>query len=473
MLPCFVLLDLETTGGNPTQDRITEVAALRIEDGVEVGRINTLINPGISIPPYIERLTGICNADVQHSPDFETVAPELLALLDGAVLVAHNVRFDQGFLTQSFKRMGLRWRTKALCTVRLSRRLFPEHKHHGLDAIMQRHGLSTASRHRAMGDVIVVQQWLEQIRRTLGAAELEAAAQALMQSSVAIAPQLETELDDIPDGPGVYLFFGEGPMPLYIGKSIKVRSRIMAHFHAAPSQAREMRMVQELRRIEYLPTAGEVGALLLEARLVKARQPLHNRQLRRQNSLCAWHLAESARSTPMLRLVRGAEFEPGKLGQLYGPYRSRRQALEQLRELADVHQLCHHALGLSSGTGPCFAYQIHRCKGLCCGEESAERHHLRLQMALAATRLHSWPFKGPVGLKETDLRSARSDLHVFDQWCHLGSVNDVTELHALLQEKTQVFAFDLDTYRLAMKYLLGQTRAGVEVIDLSAWRLPV
>lgn len=469
MLNCYVLLDLETTGGNALHDRITEVAAVRIENGVEVARLDTLVNPRQTIPVFIEHLTGISNAAVQQAPSFDEVAPALLRLLEDAVLVAHNVRFDHAFLIQEFSRLGTKLRSRTLCTVRLSRRLYPNEKRHGLDAIMLRYGLQTQARHRAMGDVMVVQAWLAIARNEWGLAALQEHAQALLQSSAALPPQLETDVQTIPESPGVYLFYGDGEQALYIGKSIKLRSRIMSHFQASSREPREMRIAQEIRRIEWIPSAGELGALLLEARLVKARQPLHNRQLRRENSLCAWRLDKRASSRPLLSLVRGTDFEPQALGELYGPYRSRQQALTHLRTLADIHQLCHHAIGLSSGKGPCFAHQIKRCLGVCCGQETPEHHHLRVRAALAAGQLQAWPFSGPVGLRETDVRSDRSEVHVFDQWCHLGSAHSDEALRSLLQHPRQALAFDLDSYRLALKYLVTSPKPEIERVDLRPW----
>jgi DNA polymerase III subunit epsilon len=140
MLPCYVLLDLETTGGTPLHSRITEIAAVRIEHGQEVARWSSLVNPGVRIPYFIQTLTGISDAMVQDAPSFNELSAQLLQLLDGAVLVAHNARFDHGFLLHEFARIDVALRVKTLCTVRLSRKLYPQHKGHGLDAIMQRHG---------------------------------------------------------------------------------------------------------------------------------------------------------------------------------------------------------------------------------------------------------------------------------------------------------------------------------------------
>ena len=140
MLPCYVVLDLETTGGNALHDRITEIAAVRVENGMETARWSTLVNPGVRIPPFIQSLTGINDAMVATAPSFDEVAKDLLEILDGAVFVAHNVRFDHGFVLHALERMSKSFKIKTLCTVRLSRKLYPAHKGHGLDALSQRHG---------------------------------------------------------------------------------------------------------------------------------------------------------------------------------------------------------------------------------------------------------------------------------------------------------------------------------------------
>ena len=475
MLPCYVMLDLETTGGNPVQDRITEIAAVRVENGVEVARWSTLVNPGTSISPFIQNLTGITNEMVEQAPGFDEVAEPLMALLKDAVLVAHNVRFDHGFLLNEFARLESPLRVKTLCTVRLSRLLYPQFKSHGLDAIMLRHGLTTAARHRAMGDVDMVLAWLGQAEQALGVAQVQQQALTLLQGSAALPPQLETNVAEIPDTPGVYLFFGEGPLPLYIGKSIKLRSRVMSHFQAASREAREMRIAQEIRRVEWIETAGELGALLLEARLVKEKQPVYNRQLRRERTLCAWRLDENPKARPLLTMVRAEALQPQQFGRLYGVYRSKNQALSGLRELADKHQLCPQALGLESSKGRCFAHQIGRCKGVCCEGETPELHYLRLTLALNEQKLQVWPHPGKVGLREHNAQSGRSDIHIFDQWCHLATVHDEAELEDALTGR-QTLAFDLDTYRLLIKHLMPLGKPGLKsskLISFDEARIPI
>jgi DNA polymerase-3 subunit epsilon len=229
-----------------------------------------------------------------------------------------------------------------------------------------------------------------------------------------------------------------------------------------------MRIAQEIRRIEWIETAGELGALLLEARLVKQHQPLHNRHLRRESNLCAWRLDANPSARPLLTLVRGAELSPEQFGQMFGPYRSKNQAISHLRELADQHGLCLRALGLETGKGCCFAHQIGHCKGVCCGEEAPQRHHLRLQMALVTHKLQVWPFAGRVGLRERNPLSGRTDIHVFDQWCHLATVHSEEELAEVLQTRPDTLAFDLDTYRLAIKHLLPPGQSGTTLVEFGS-----
>jgi DNA polymerase III subunit epsilon len=158
MLTDYVLLDLETTGATPLKDRITEIALIRFKEGVEVDRWQTLVNPQTNIPDFIQSLTGITNEMVKDAPTFEKVAGELLDYLDGAVMCAHNVRFDHGFLKAEFRRIGITLKQRVLCTVKLSRKLYPQYKSHGLSAIIERHDLICHDRHRAMGDVEVMVQ---------------------------------------------------------------------------------------------------------------------------------------------------------------------------------------------------------------------------------------------------------------------------------------------------------------------------
>lgn len=463
MLPSYVFLDLETTGATPLRDRITEIALIRFENGVEVSRWQTLINPETSIPFFIQQLTGITNEMVANAPTFKQVAGELIHYLQDTVLCAHNVRFDHGFLKSEFKRIGVTLRQKVLCTVKLSRKLYPQHRSHALDAIISRHQLVCQARHRAMGDVEMMVGFLKSATQEFGIVKLREAADNLLKGSKSLPSGIDSLLiDDIPETPGVYLFFGETNLPLYIGKSINLKERVLSHFSNDHASIKEMRISQEIKHIEWIETAGEFSALLLESKLIKQRHPIYNRQLRRERQLCSWRIAKSSTNHPLVSLLKEDEIEPQALGQLFGTFRSKRQAIEVLRKIIEEYRLCPRAVGLESGKGQCFAYQLKRCNGLCAGKESAELHFLRLQQAMMSHRLKTWPFKGKIGIYEQQQFNGITEMHVFEHWVHIGSVTNEIDLNEISTIKTELL-FDLDTYKILIKHL---NKPKIKVINI-------
>ena len=455
MLPSITFLDLETTGATPLRDRITEIALVRFDNGIETARWQTLVNPEQPIPPFIQQLTTINNDMVANAPVFKDVADTLLSFLEGSVLAAHNVRFDHGFIKSEFKRIGFTLRQKVICTVKLSRLLYPQHKSHGLDAIMQRHNLTTIARHRAMGDVDVMLAFIESAKLELGDAAINKAA-ALLMNHPTLPSHLDANLlDDMPETPGVYLFFGDTNVPLYIGKSTNIRARVLSHFSSDHASAKEMRIVQEIKHIEWITTAGDFSALMLESRLVKQRQPIYNRQLRNERQLCSWKLNNQPNAKNLLELVCEKDINPAELGNLFGTFKSKHQAMETLRNIASAHQLCPRLIGLEAWTmGACFASQIKQCKGACCGRETPETHYMRLQMALMVHKLKVWPFAGKIAIKEKNSENDKTQMHVFEHWTYLGSAENDDELAEIELKQVQL-KFDLDTYKLLPKALNG------------------
>ncbi len=442
--PPLAFVDLETTGATATADRITEVGIIEVdEEGVR--EWSTLVNPRTPISPFIESLTGINNAMVADAPAFEDVAAEVLQRLAGRLFIAHNARFDYGFLKNEFKRAGHDFRATVLCTVKLSRKLFPQHARHNLDSLIARHSLVVSDRHRALGDARLIHQFWQQLRAGVEPGLLEATV-----SKLTARPSLPANLDagvidTLPDGPGVYLFYGENDLPLYVGKSTDIRKRVLAHFAADHATAKEMALAQQVRRIEFISTGGEVGALLKEATLVKRLQPIHNRNLRRNDDLCFWRLIELHQGEWHPQLVPASELTPLD-EDLFGPFKTAREAKRVLQELARTHHLCHALLDLEKVKPgkPCFAHQVQQCKGACVGKEPVSFHSARLMAALGKLRLEPWPFAGPAWIREGD------DVHLIDRWRHLGTVGGDADMHALLE--TTLPPFDQDSYRILLKF---------------------
>ncbi len=248
--------------------------------------------------------------------------------------------------------------------------------------------------------------------------------------------QLRSTLGDLPSAPGVYLFHGDSEWPLYIGKSISIRSRVMAHLRN-PDEAS---LLRQTRRISHIRTAGELGALLLEAKLIKEQLPLKNQRLRRHRQLCAWQLTGDA---PTLVSTTSVNF--ANTPHLHGLYRSPRAAREALSQLADEHGLCEGVLGLEklSAGRPCFRSMVNRCAGACAGRETLATHRERLAAAMAQLRLNCWPYPGAVAIVEEG--HGLREFLVVRNWCYLGKATSLDEARTLDQVAA---GFDADGYQI-------------------------
>lgn len=256
-----------------------------------------------------------------------------------------------------------------------------------------------------------------------------------------------------PNAPGVYTFHGkEGGLPLYIGKSVNLRARLLSHLRN-PDEAR---MLRQATRITHVRTAGEIGALLLEAQLIKQQHPLFNQKLRRNRQLCSLRLPSSG--TPEVVYSKDIDFatEP----DLYGLFASRHAALESLRKLADDHRLCYGLLGLEklNADRGCFRSMLKQCAGACTGQEDTQTHEMRLRTALENIRLACWPYPRAIGLIEK--WEAMTQIHVIRNWCYLGTVECVEQGQAL--DRTAP-AFDADGYKILCRPILS---GSLEFIEL-------
>jgi DNA polymerase-3 subunit epsilon len=457
--PSLAIVDLETTGTRVGRDRITEFGLVRVDADAAGGapRIqewSTLVDPEVPIPPEIQALTGITDAMVRGAPTFSRVAGEIRERLADCVFVAHNARFDHGFLKQEFARIGATFSARPLCTVRLSRRLFPQADGHGLDAVAERHGIDVSQRHRALGDARAVWSFVQALYREVAPDAIEVAVRRILRIP-SLPPQLPPDcLDAIPEAPGVYRFFGDNPMPIYIGKSVNLRERVAAHFTGDWRNESDLRLSQEIRRIEFEETAGELGALLREATAVKTELPAHNRALRRKEEAGVLVLVEG-----LPRFVQARDVAPHALAGSYGPFASKRGARELLRTLAWEHGLCWIRLKLERrAAGPCFARQIKRCAGACVGAESSEAHDARLAEALARMAIPPWPVPCAGVVRETSAEGRRTDVHLLRDWCWLGTASDDGDLRRLVEAPPPP-SFDIDVARLLIgRYAKGSLR---------------
>ncbi|MBM5572002.1 MULTISPECIES: exonuclease domain-containing protein [Deefgea] len=458
----LVLLDLETTGANPSLDRITEVGLIQINpqqvDGEGIATWSSLVNPCQAIPHFIQRLTGIDDAMVAAAPLFAELAPALLEKLKNRVFVAHNARFDYTFLRNEFKRLGLTFRAKVLCTVQLSRKLYPDEFKHSLDALIARHGLEYhGERHRALTDAELIYQFLQAAVKDLGAERVQQAIDELIRPP-ALPPQIdESVLDDLPDTAGVYVFYGENDEALWIGSSPNIRRRVLQHFGKKANEGPAAYLARDLRRIDWIETSGDLGSALLERKLIQELRPRMNPVVRQKvdQTQSVWEIALPTLS----KAVRGEEIaalQPKLLplsqlatarGELFGPFRGAREAQNIMNRIIKGQGLCRQVLGLEAPRkdgGPCTAYLQGDCRGACIGREAMGLHNGRLLAALAKHKLAPWPYTGAIAISEGP--EWAPVLHVIDNWCYLGQIHDLRELPELIASSEP--AYDVDMAKL-------------------------
>lgn len=254
-------------------------------------------------------------------------------------------------------------------------------------------------------------------------------------------------LDALPRSFGVYIFKGDGALPLYIGKSVDIRNRVMSHLRA-PDEAN---MIAQTRRIDFIETAGEIGALLLESRMIKAQSPLFNQRLRRLRTLCSIRLNQTDKGMEP-EIVDSQSVHLGVTTGMYGLFSSSHAANAKLKELAQQYRLCLSILGLErTSKRGCFGLQVKTCLGACIGKEDRTVHDNRFLSALIDSQVEIWPFDGPIDLIETSGEWVQK--HRINNWCYLGTqcskAGNISPL-TVFDKKD----FDLDSYKILVRPIL-------------------
>jgi DNA polymerase-3 subunit epsilon len=464
----LVFVDIETNGLNALRGRVIEVAAIRVEQGVITQTFRSLIDPETELPYYITNLTGITTSDLKGAPTFDQIADELITVLKGAVFVAHNVRFDYSFLKQEFGRVGLPFLPKQLCTVKLSRALHPHEKGHKLSDLIQRYNFSYSSRHRAYDDAHVLWQFIQYAQKQFPPEQVQAAIAKQLRSP-ALPKDLEPELvRNLPETAGVYIFEDESGQPLYVGKSINIKKRVMSHFGRDHAESKEFKIAQGIKHIRTQQTAGELSALLLESRLVKELQPLYNRKLRKTQKLILAKQAVNHEGYQTIMLEEASFIDPETAHDVVAVYPRRGQAKQSLDTITKTYDLCPKLMGIESGKGACFARQLRKCRGACVGEEALETYNARLETAFARQRIQAWPYRGAVLVEEK--LSLQFHGIVVDQWCVMAEITQDEFCEPVVT--TQTKHFDLDTYKILQTFLSAKLdKLKIQKIDLEQLQL--
>jgi DNA polymerase-3 subunit epsilon len=382
----FVVLDLETTGGPPDGDAITEIGAVKVRGGQVVGEFATLVDPGVAVPPQIVSLTGITTAMVRAAPRLPLVLPSLLEFLAGAVLVAHNAPFDVGHLRAACRRHGPSWpRPAVVCTARLGRRVLTRDEAPScrLSALAALFRSATRPVHRALDDARATVDVLHGLLERVGGRGVSTLEDLLaLQVEVSPVQRAKRHLADaVPEAPGVYLFRGPGDEVLYVGTSGDLRRRVRSYFTGGDKRARIKEMVGLTERVDWVVCAHALEAEVRELRLLAGHAPRYNRRSRFPHR--GWWVALTDEPFPRLSVVRTPRADA------IGPFGRRPEAVRAVEALQDAVPLrpCTQRIPARGAAGtPCALHEMRRCDAPCAGHVDVEAYRPVVDDARALVR---------------------------------------------------------------------------------------
>src|SRR4051794_33504091 len=380
----YLAVDVETNGRAGGACELTEVGAVLVGGGELHDSFASLVRPRMPLQRGIQRFTGITQVMASSAPDPEDVLPRVAELLQGRVLVAHNAQFDRRALRQAFERIGLKWpRPPVVCTVAMARRFAPLVRERKLAALAESLGIEVAEVHRALPDATTCAQILCALLPCMCAAAptIEEAVEYLQPrrrgSSDILARKIakaeRPDLSKLPSDPGVYIFRNDAGQPLYVGKSVSLRSRARAHF-CAPSGWTERAAI-----VDYRPTCSELGALVLENRLIKAWLPTGNKALKRTDQ---WAFIRCRLDIEYPVLEVGSDPAPGRAINV-GPIKGPRTAQDIADQLTSMFRLRHCGRKLRVREHPSAYGQMGRCCSPCLGDLDPNAYRRQVEKALS------------------------------------------------------------------------------------------
>jgi len=379
MTDTFAIVDIETTGGRPDRDKVTEIGIVLHNGRQILSTYSTLINPECYIPYGITQITGITQEMVADAPRFYEVAKEIVELTEGAIFVAHNARFDYSFLREEFGRLGYTFSRKQLCTVRLSRKVFPGLQSYSLENLIRHFSIEAKRRHRALDDALATARLLEMaFEAQSGQVTVKEMVQQGLQATRLPQHFQAGQLERLPEACGVYYFYNAHKEVVYVGKSINIRKRVAEHF--ADMTDKGLQLQRQVADLSYEVTGSELVALLLESAEIKRLLPPINRAQRQQSfpfGIHAFYDEEGVLNFDVVRLNEKVKSEKTVISE----YPTYMRAKARLNQVLAEHELCSRYCHLYPGQGACFLYHLRQCRGVCAGQELAEDYNQRAAQA--------------------------------------------------------------------------------------------
>ncbi len=377
----YCIIDIETTGGSPGKEKITEIAIYQYNGQEITGEFSTLINPEKNIPYFITQLTGISNKMVASAPKFYEVAKKIVELTEGKIFVAHNVNFDFNFVKSEFDQLGYQFTRDKLCTVQLSRKIIPGRKSYSLGNLCKDLDIRINGRHRAAGDALATLKLFQLLQeKCLG---IEQGIELLHPYPLSNThPALDKEkVRSLPELPGIYYLLNEESEIVYIGKSVNLRQRVLSHFYNNKSK-RAIEMKSLVCEVDHELTGNELVASLLESAEIKKHKPLYNRRQRRTKQ--HWGMFSCYEEGYLcFRIEKTSQVDLAPIKC----FDSKKEGINFLYKLIEKHELCQKLCGLYPSGHASFHYQVGTCHGACVHEEAPGIYNARAREAIGSIEL--------------------------------------------------------------------------------------
>jgi DNA polymerase-3 subunit epsilon len=375
----YAIVDIETTGGYADNNAITEVAIVLHDGNGEVKRYETLIHPRQTIPRYVQALTGITDEMVAGAPLFEEVAPVIHEWLKDCVFVAHNVNFDYSFLKHQLEACGLHLDCKKLCTIRLSRKIFPGIPSYSLGNLCQHLGISIENRHRAGGDADATVRLFETILKAGGLETIREMIRGRNREQYLPVNLPAGQVQQLPLSPGVYYFHDQKGKVIYVGKAKSLRHRVVSHFSNNKPGRQKQEFLRNIYSISYEVAGTELMAFLLECVEIKRLWPAYNRSLKRFEPVFGLYVYEDRNGYSRLVLEK-------RRHQLQPVYTFSQLADGQqlLRKLVREWELCPKLCFIQTDSDPCEGVRLQSCHGACEQREAPDIYNERVEAAVGS-----------------------------------------------------------------------------------------
>ena len=345
---CYAIVDIETTGGHASGNGITEIA-IHIHDGKSViRRYETLINPKQPIPYFITGLTGINDAMVANAPQFSDIAAEVFELLNSNVFVAHNVNFDYSFVKHALANCGYQLDLKKLCTVRLSRKIFPGLASYSLGKICPYLGINIENRHRAGGDTEATGKLFELLLANDAAGHIPGFQKRNSKENI-LPPNLDKkDFEMLPQSAGVYYFHDQKGKIVYVGKAKNIKKRVTSHFSNNSTSKQKQDFLRAIHGITFEECGNELMSLILESHQIKHLWPAYNRSQKRFEpvyGIVEYYDQRGFRRLGIEKMKRGAK--------PLVAFSNLTEGFNLIKGATDQFELCPRFTGIATDTTAC------------------------------------------------------------------------------------------------------------------------